>query len=153
MARETRIITIDRPGRDVGKTFRITEMPASKLERWCARVIAAVFAGNVPADTLAVSNVSSAAAISTMLNKVLTSLDWQVLEPLYNELLECVEVIPQPDKPQGALKLTPTNVDNFIEEVPTLVRLRMEVIELNLGFFESVGGLFSRLKSGGGQPA
>ena len=153
MSREQRTITIDSAGRDAGKVFRITEMPASKMERWSARAIVALFAGNVPADTAAVANVSNAAAIATILGKALSSLDWQTIEPLYDELLGSVEVCPNPaDHPDAWVKLTPTNVDNFVHEVPTLVRLRLEVLELNLGFFEGAAGLFSRLKSAGGQP-
>ena len=152
MAREQRTITIDSANRDAGKVFRITEMPASKMERWSARAIVALFAGNVPADTAAVANVSNTAAIATILGKALSGLDWQVIEPLYEELLGCVEAIPNPDDhPDAGVKLTPSNVDNFVNEVPTLVRLRMEVLELNLVFFEGAAGLFSRLKSASGQ--
>ena len=34
--RKDMTITIEE-GRDTGKTFRVTEMPVSRLEKWCAR--------------------------------------------------------------------------------------------------------------------
>ena len=40
---EHRIITIE-TGRDAGKVYRVTEMPASKLEKWAARALLALFA-------------------------------------------------------------------------------------------------------------
>ena len=143
--RETRTITIDREGRDKGKTFFLTEMPASRLEKWSARVIVAAFSGEVPAAVLEASRVSNAGALVTALNHVLAGLDWKIVEPLYDELLDCVSFVPRPDKPEAKIQLRPDNVDNFIEEVSTLYRLRLEVLELNFAFFAPAGGLFSRL--------
>lgn len=143
--RETRTITIDREGRDKGKTFFLTEMPASRLEKWSARVIVAVFSGEIPAAVLEASRVSNAGALVTALNHVLSGLDWKTVEPLYDELLDCISFVPRPDKPEAKIQLRPDNVDNFIEEVSTLYRLRLEVLELNFAFFAPAGGLFSRL--------
>lgn len=143
--RETRTITIDKEGRDKGKTFVLTEMPASKVEKWAARVLIAAFTGEVPASVLEASRVSNAGALATALNQVLKGLDWQTVEPLYDELLDCVAIVPNPDKPEAKVQLRPSNVDNFIEEVGTLARLRLAVLELNFAFFSDAAGSFSRL--------
>ena len=37
-----KIIAIDK-GRDAGKTFKVKEMPVTKLEKWAARALLAVF--------------------------------------------------------------------------------------------------------------
>ena len=143
--RETRTITIDKEGRDKGKTFILTEMPASRLEKWAARVLVAAFSGEVPAAVLEASRVSNAGALATALNHVLAGLDWKTVEPLYDELLDGIVFVPNPTKPNATVQLRPDNVDNFIEEVSTLVRLRMAALELNFAFFSPAGGLFSLL--------
>ena len=50
MARKVEYITIDQEGRDQGKTFKITEMPALKAEKWATRAFLAL-AASVPAST------------------------------------------------------------------------------------------------------
>ena len=44
-----KIIAIDK-GRDAGKTFKVKEMPVTKLEKWAARALLAVFGSEMPAD-------------------------------------------------------------------------------------------------------
>lgn len=147
--RKTKIVTITDEGRDKGKTFRIEEWPASRLEEWATRALIAIFSGNVPADVLQISKTSNAAAlVSTGLTRALQGLSWETVQPLYRELLSCVAFVPDRENkanPANFIPLTSGNVDNFVEEAPTLYRLRLEVLELNLGFFGAGGGLFSRL--------
>lgn len=146
--RNTKTIEIESEGRDKGKTFLVTEMPASKLERWSARALVAVLGGNVPADIQMAAKVSSAAAFASVLNKVLSGLQWDALEPLYSEMLDCIAYVPDPSK-KATVQLKVSNVDNFIEEVPTLLKLRLAVLEVNFGFFDFVPGLFSHLRQAG----
>lgn len=147
--RKTKIVTITDEGRDKGKTFFLTEMPASRLEEWATRALIAIFSGNVPADVLQISKTSNAAAlVSTGLTRALQGLSWDAVQPLYRELLSCVAFVPDRESktnPANYIPLTPGNVDNFVEEAPTLYKLRLEVLELHLGFFGAGGGLFSRL--------
>src|SRR6185437_6783611 len=42
MSRKTKDITIDAPGRDQGKTFRLTELAAKPAEKWANRVFLAL---------------------------------------------------------------------------------------------------------------
>lgn len=146
--RKTKLVTITDEGRDQGKTFKITEMPASQLEEWSTRALIAIFAGNVPADVMQISRTSNAAALASVFGSALQGLSWETVKPLYRELLSCVAFVPSRENqanPANTIPLTPNNLDNFIEEVTTLYKLRLEVLEVNLGFFGIGGGLFSRL--------
>ena len=42
MARKTKRVTITAEGRDKGKTFLITELPADQAERWAIRALLAL---------------------------------------------------------------------------------------------------------------
>ncbi len=148
--RKTKTVTIETEGRDKGKSFLIREMSAMRLEEWCTRALIAVFGGNVPADIMQISKTSNAAALAVAMEGMLKGLSWDAVQPLYRELLDCIAFIPDKESkvnPEHVIQLTPGNTDNFIEEVPTLYKLRMEVLEVNLGFFGIVSGLFSRLTS------
>ena len=96
---EHRIITIE-TGRDAGKVYRVTEMPASKLEKWAARALLALFAGDVPADVVQMARGSNAAALVGNVMSGLGSLRWEDVEPLYDELLTCVARVPDPGRPE-----------------------------------------------------
>ena len=47
MARKVSNYTVTKEGRDLGKTFVITEMPASRAEAWATRALLALMAGGV----------------------------------------------------------------------------------------------------------
>ena len=42
MARKTKIVTIAAEGRDYGKSYLLTEMPALKAEKWATRAMMAL---------------------------------------------------------------------------------------------------------------
>ena len=95
MSRKTKQVTIDSEGRDKGKTFVITEMPARKAEAWAMRALLAISKNSEHKDgTAGVWN-----ALATDGLQVLSKVDWQDAEPLLNELMECVRIIPDPTKP------------------------------------------------------
>lgn len=142
---EHRIITIE-TGRDAGKVYRVTEMPASKLEKWAARALLALFAGDVPADVVQMARGSNAAALVGNVMSGLGSLRWEDVEPLYDELLTCVARVPDPGRPEVVVQLVAANVDAHVQDVTTLWRLRAEALELCFGFFGIGGGLSSRLR-------
>jgi hypothetical protein len=52
------------------------------------------------------------------------------LEPLLDEMLACIEIMPTPGRPDIVRKLMPDD----IEEVKTLQTLRTEVFRLHTGF-------------------
>ena len=73
----------------------------------------------------------------------LACLDWATVQPLYDELLECVYALPKPDNEAVRVRLTPAQTDSQVEEVTTLLRLRAEALGLHLGF--SVGDALATL--------
>lgn len=140
MSRKTLDIVIEGDNRDAGKLFHITEMPASRAERWAARALVALMNANADIGGPGVGGVPGSipepsqglAGLASAICR-LGSLEWQQVQPLYDELLACVEY-EVPDKPGVRLPLSPHNVDAYIEETSTLLRLRLEVVGLHVGF-------------------
>jgi hypothetical protein len=121
-------ITIDTPGRDVNKTFYIKEMSALKAERWATRALLALLKSNVdiPED-IAQAGMAGVAAVGL---RAFGGIDFSNAEPLLAEMLACVQIIPDASRPMVKRAL----VEDDIEEVTTLLRLREEVLSLHTGF-------------------
>jgi hypothetical protein len=136
--RKTAIITIDSPGRDFGKVFELTEMSATKAEKWATRALLALLRSGVEVP----EDIASAglAGVAAMGIKAFGGINYADAEPLLAEMMSCVVVIPDPSRPQVK---RPIRTDDDIEEVATLLRLREEVITLHTGF--SFQGVRSRL--------
>lgn len=126
--RKTLVLTIDDEGRDYGKRFLITEMPAQQAEKWAMRAILALMRGGMELPDGYEFN-GMAALIGIALREVLPNLAWQDAEPLLDEMLACVEVMPDP---------TNSNIRRAImgdvEEVKTLYKLRMAVWDIHTDF-------------------
>jgi len=130
MARKTAEIVIDSDNRDRGKRFALTEMGASKSEAWAARALCALVGGiDIPN---APDPATGMAGFAQVLGDVkFSGLDWEKLLPLYDELLGCAEIVTD----SGAkMRLRAETVDSYVEEPTTLMRLRMEVLALHVGF-------------------
>ena len=106
-------ITIE-SGRDAGKTFHIVEMSASHVEKWAARALLVILGGNSQMDDAVkdLSKTSSASALVSVGLGALSNVSWDKVEPLYDELLPQVAVVPDADKPNAKIVLRPANVDN-----------------------------------------
>ena len=126
--RKTRTITIDKEGRDFGKTFHLRELPALQVERWAARALIALArsGAQIPADIAS----AGLAGVASLGIRAFSGLDYADAEPLLNEMLSCVSIIPDPKKP----KVMRPDILDDIEEVATLFTLRMEVFNLHTGF-------------------
>ena len=61
----TKTITID-TGRDAGKTFEITEMPVSRLEKWAARALVALMGQAMPPEMAQAARQSGAVALASL---------------------------------------------------------------------------------------
>jgi hypothetical protein len=130
-------ITIEDEGRDQGKVFRITEMPAVKAEKWAARALVALLHSGVEIpDNIAKAGLAGIAAMGV---SMLSGIEWDKLEPLLDEMMECVQV-QAPNAKLGFKAILPQADD--IEEVTTLFKLRQATLELHLGF-----SLADKLKS------
>lgn len=121
-------VTIDAEGRDLGKVFQIEEMPALQAEAWAYRALLALAnnGAEIP-DDLACAGMAAIAAFGL---KALTKLRYHDAEPLLAEMLDCVQICPDPRNPQVIRPLVPSD----IEEVATLVRLRVETFNLHVNF-------------------
>lgn len=129
MARKTQIIVIDAEGRDHGKNFFIREMPASQAEKWAMRAFLALASAGVEIpDDLAASGLAGVASIGL---KALGRLHFSDAHQLMDEMMGCVQVIPDSSRPG----VTRALIEDDIEEVSTRIRLRKEVFALHVDFF------------------
>jgi len=128
MARNTITYTVTDTNRDQGKMFLITEMPSAQVEAWGVRAILALIDGNVELpEGIEHEGIAGIAKIGI---KALAGLRWEVAEPLMKEMFDCIQIIPDPKRPNIFRPL----IDQDIEEVMTRVKLRGEVWALHTGF-------------------
>jgi hypothetical protein len=138
--RKTTTVTIATEGRDKGKVFLLTEMPASQAENWGMRALAAIGrAGIEIPDEMEGSGMAGVAAIGRAGFRLQGSLAPEDIEPLMAEMMGCVQIVPDPKQPTVTRGL----VEDDIEEVATRLHLRSEVMSLHLGF--SIADALSKL--------
>lgn len=133
MARKTATYTVDAEGRDKGKTFLLTEMSAAKAEDWAIRALLALGSANVDLPDGALE--LGMAALAEVGLKKLFSLRADVVKPLLDELMTCVEVQPDRNRPQVRRAM----IEEDAEEVRTLLTLKWEVLKLHLDFSQAAG--------------
>jgi hypothetical protein len=140
MARkESRYSVTDEKSRDFGKVFLITEMPATQAEAWAYRAILALMRSGIeiPED---VKN-SGMAGIASMGLSALSGIRWDDLKPLLEEMMACVQIIPNPKDERVVRRM----IESDVEEPVTLASLKFEVFKLHTDFFDAA----SLLKSAG----
>jgi len=117
-------------GRDKGKKFIITEMAARPAHKWATRALFALINGgaDIPENVADMGMAGIAAAGM----KTLNSISIETAEPLLDELLSCVTVMPDPNKPEVVRAL----FDEDIEEPATYFKLQKEVLILHLDFLQ-----------------
>lgn len=129
--RKVETVVVPRWGtRDDGKTFILTEMFASKAEKWAWRLFLAVkgTTASVPEEIAALGMV--AVAIRGLNSFLAADVKFELIEPLLDEMFECVKMIRDPRYPDVATALA----DDDIEEVQTRAWLRSEVLRLHTNF-------------------
>lgn len=128
MARKTLTFTAQN-GRDKGKQYLITEKSAFAIEQWAMRVLMSAIAGGVefPDGT----ELQGAAGLASVGFNALAKIKFEEAKPLLDEMMECVEFIPDPAKPFIKRGL----FDGDIEEVTTIIQLRKEIFNLHVDFF------------------
>lgn len=137
--RKTRDITLDDEYmRDAGKTFRLTEMPASQAEEWAYRCFLGFMNSGieVPDDIRA----QGIAGIASLGFRALMGIRWDTAKPLLDEMWQCVSVVPDP---KGKPDFIRKPVEEDVEEVATRAFLRAEVYALHVGF--SISDSLSKL--------
>lgn len=142
MSLKTKVVVIPKDplwGRDQGKAFLLTEMPAAEAEKWAIRAFL-VFKGSgaeIPAEVRGLGMVGVAIIGLNVLLKA--DVKYEDLTVLLDEMLTCVQVIPDQSNVDTARKPLPGE----IEEVATLGWLRSQILELHTGF--SVADSLSKL--------
>lgn len=131
MARKTKNITIEK-GRDAGKKFIITEMPAAKIDNWAMRVLLALAGAGID---IAEAN-EGMLGLARVAFGALGKIPHETALPLLDELLECVEIVPDGGQPR------PLDLDlGDIEDFANLWTFRKEVFNLHIDFLQQGGGL------------
>ncbi len=138
MALKTKHITIEK-GRDAGRRFLITEMPVARADAWAMKALLAMAGSGLNVPEPQAGMMGMVGATLDALGKIRP----EDAMPLLNELLDCVQVIPDGGQPR------PLNLDfNDVEDFTTLWRLRKEVFALHVDFLHSVLGQTSASAGG-----
>lgn len=129
MGRRTQTVTISKEGRDKGKVFILTEMSADKAERWALRALFLLGStGALLPDGAMDSGMAGVAAAGL---QALFKIPFEMVEPLLEEMWECVQYQHAPSHPlQSLFKGDACQ----IEEVTTRLQLRTALLELHTGF-------------------
>lgn len=132
MARKTLIYTVDADNRDNGKTFFIKEMSATQAEKWAIRALLAI--GKAGIDLPDGIEGAGFAAIAKAGLQAIMTLNYEDAEPLLDEMMSCVKLIPNPMNAEIKRDL----IDDDFEELSTIVNLRKEVFKLHADFSKAV---------------
>jgi hypothetical protein len=118
-------------GRDQGKLFLITEMSATQGEEWAMRAMLALMQSDVdvPEDFLELGM----AALAQMGLRSLSKIKWELAKPLMQELMDCIQIIPDPHKTHVVRPL----IESDIEEIVTRATLKWEVLNLHVDFSQA----------------
>ena len=133
--RKTKEIVIN--DRGTNKSFKITEMSASKFEWWLirvGRVLLGTGIGN-QVDVDSAEDVQKLIADTLLKDglKSLGSVNLAEAKELYDDLLRCCEL----KSDNFYMPLDTDTIDGQIESVKTLFTLRKEALMLHLDFLES----------------
>lgn len=134
MARKTEIVNVTSEGRDKGKQFIITEMPALRAERWAFRALLALAHSGVQLPEGAADGGMAVLASAGL--QALNSLDFEEARPLLDEMWSCVQIVPDP-KNQSIVRLLVIREGegDDIEELTTIFQLRERIFRLHTDFF------------------
>jgi len=133
MTRKVQTVSITAEGRDQGKVFQITEMAASRSERWALRALLAIGRSGVKLPD-GIEKMGFAALVSYGINMI-TQLPFDEADYLLAEMFTCVQYIPDPSKPQIIRGLA----EDDIEEVSTRITLRKAIFGIHSDFLKAVG--------------
>ncbi|MEG2172376.1 MAG: hypothetical protein RRY29_03850 [Desulfovibrionaceae bacterium] len=140
MARKEITVTFNDDGNKL--TFRIVQMPATKLESWLIRagLVLANSGAKFPEGAgLQAAGMHLASQGMSALGGV--NIDYEKVKPLLDDLLHCCHRVLDGSVEQH---VTESTVDGYITDVRNLFKLRVEALKLNLDFFD-IGGLSALL--------
>jgi len=117
--------------RDGGKMFRLREMPAMQAEKWAMRAFMLVARSGVDIGTMRGPGSGGMQELALLGVQALMTVRYEEAEPLLDEMLQCVSIVPDPKHPEIVRRLVG---DDDIEDVQTILALRNEVFKLHTGF-------------------
>lgn len=120
----------DSASRDFGKTYRVVEWDAYRAEWWAFRAFQAVAAAEV--DIGALMQQAQVAEMARQGIGALAKVPAATAKPLLDEMMEGLLVV----LPDGNTR--PMRRED-VSEVGTLLKLRMAIAEMHLGFFAQGG--------------
>lgn len=115
---------------DAGKTFVITRIPAEQGEWWAIRALMALAQAGAE-----VPEAMGMAGLAQMGYKALMKLQPETIKPLLDEMLTCIQVQPDPQKP--LLRALNVGGAEDIEDFRTYLMLRVEWWKLHTGFLRA----------------
>lgn len=127
--------------RDAGKVYLITEMPAEQGEEWAYRALCALAraGAQMPPGMIGTDErgnpviTASMQVLASFFFEALAGIPWEQAKPLLDEMMGCVQYLPDPGKPQVVRPL----IRDDTEEISTRMILRKEVFKLHTDFFMS----------------
>ena len=125
MALKSTVVEIETEGRDKGKKYLLTEMPALKAERWARHAAAAMNRSDLDAKDV----IKELGMLGFYLVgfQALAGGDIDKVDVLMDEMLQQIKIVEEAvTRPLGG--------DGDIEEVATLIKLRKELLELHMNF-------------------
>jgi hypothetical protein len=131
MARKNLTYVEQGEGRDHGKHFLITELPASQSERWAIRAFLAMAKGGIELPE-GIEHAGMAGIAKVGLG-LLLQIPFELAEPLLDEMMTCVQIYPNPTNKSIVRSL----IEDDIEEVATRIKLRKEVFGLHVDFSQA----------------
>jgi hypothetical protein len=148
VARRTKRVTIIAEGRDKGKVYELTEMPADQGERWATRAILALAnaGAKLPDGALATGTAGLEMSWRNVLVtgiQAMQGLTEPSVRPLLDELKPCMSYVP----PQPGVPTQPIfpGENSQVEDFQTWYTLYFEYLQLHLGF--SLAGMLSTSES------
>lgn len=136
--RKTETVVISADGRDKGKTFILTEMPALRAERWALRALMALAKSGAQMPEGMERGGMAAIAVAGL--RALQNIEFDEAQVLLDEMIDCIEIMPDPRKNPGFKRELVRNMaeGDDIEEIATIFTLRQKVFELHTSFFTPV---------------
>lgn len=117
--------------RDSGKVFLITEMSATRAEKWALRMFIAL-KGSGSGVSENVAQLGMVGITLAVINAFLRAdIDPKVIDELLDEMMTCVQLVRDSNHPEVASTLVS---EDDIEEVQTRLWLRSEVLRIHTNF-------------------
>ena len=130
---KTKTVTIEK-GRDKGKKFLITEMPAMQADEWSHQLIEQASLSGVNLKDVDILNMNTDSMkgmveIGVGIFTVLGRIPYQISREMKFDLLNrCVQLVPSSGNPRAC------EWDQEILDFPNFTKLAFNVIELHIGF-------------------